>query len=65
MELKRKQALLESNLSAIDSMRYTVTGLGLSNHSPFSVRLSANCYGLCPMAKKTQPHDKFLNDNLR
>ncbi len=65
MELKRKQALLESNLSAIDSMRYTVTGLGLSNLSPFSVCLSAERYGLRPMAKKTQPQNKFLTDNLR
>ena len=54
--LKRKQALLGSNLSAIDPSRYTVTDMGLSFLSPFSVWLGLDAvrrYGFRPMAKKT------------
>lgn len=38
--LKRKQALLGSNLSAIDPSRYAVTDMGLRFLSPFSVWIS-------------------------
>ncbi|WP_289691309.1 hypothetical protein, partial [Bacteroides acidifaciens] len=66
--LKRKQALLGSNLSAIDSSRYAVTDMGLRFLSPFFcmdkyiVQQSVTAFALW-LRKPIQK--KILTDNLQ